>query len=126
MLGDSHAQEVRQGRAPPTSGWSTIPAAAGAPPQEDPSISSTSGAAGVRMGRHSRRRRCASAAHKCVARDDERTILEIVLSGPDGSGEIQVSGARRGADLHVEMSDQGIGLPKDFDSTNQGRASASR
>jgi two-component system, sensor histidine kinase PdtaS len=34
---------------------------------------------------------------------------------PDGSGEIQVSGERRGADLHVEVSDRGIGLPKDFD-----------
>jgi len=34
---------------------------------------------------------------------------------PDGSGEIQVSGEPRGADLHVEVSDRGIGLPKDFD-----------
>jgi two-component system, sensor histidine kinase PdtaS len=34
---------------------------------------------------------------------------------PDGSGEIQVSGERRDADLHVEVSDRGIGLPKDFD-----------
>jgi two-component system, sensor histidine kinase PdtaS len=34
---------------------------------------------------------------------------------PNGSGEIQVSGERRGADLHVEVSDRGIGLPKDFD-----------
>ena len=34
---------------------------------------------------------------------------------PDGSGEIQVSGERRGDDLHVEVSDRGIGLPKDFD-----------
>ena len=41
---------------------------------------------------------------------------------PDGSGEIQVSGERRGADLHVEVSDRGIGLPKDFD-IDQPRAS---
>ena len=34
---------------------------------------------------------------------------------PDGSGEILVSGERRGSDLHVEVSDRGIGLPKDFD-----------
>jgi len=34
---------------------------------------------------------------------------------PEGSGEIDVSGERRGDDLHVEVSDRGIGLPKDFD-----------
>jgi two-component sensor histidine kinase/putative methionine-R-sulfoxide reductase with GAF domain len=34
---------------------------------------------------------------------------------PGGSGEIEVLGERRGADLHVEVSDRGIGLPKDFD-----------
>ena len=34
---------------------------------------------------------------------------------PGGSGEIRVSGERRGADLHVEVSDRGIGLPNDFD-----------
>jgi len=34
---------------------------------------------------------------------------------PDGPGEIEVSGERRGDDLHVEVSDRGIGLPKDFD-----------
>lgn len=47
-------------------------------------------------------------------------INEIVTNSakhayPDGPGEIQVSGEQRGADLHVEVSDQGIGLPKDFD-----------
>ena len=41
---------------------------------------------------------------------------------PDGTGEIQVSGERRGDDLHVEVSDQGVGLPKDFD-IDQPRAS---
>ena len=41
---------------------------------------------------------------------------------PDGSGEIRVSGERRGAELHVEVSDRGIGLPKVFD-MNQPRAS---
>jgi two-component sensor histidine kinase len=41
---------------------------------------------------------------------------------PDGSGEISVSGEKRGADLHVEVSDRGIGLPKDFD-IDQPRAS---
>jgi len=41
---------------------------------------------------------------------------------PDASGEISVSGERRGADLHVEVSDQGIGLPGDFD-IDQPRAS---
>ena len=41
---------------------------------------------------------------------------------PNGSGEIMVSGERRGADLHVEVSDQGIGLPGDFD-IDQPRAS---
>src|SRR6478609_8731960 len=41
---------------------------------------------------------------------------------PDGSGEIMVSGERRGDDLHVEVSDSGIGLPKDFD-IDQPRAS---
>jgi len=34
---------------------------------------------------------------------------------PDGSGKIDVSGEQRGQDLHVDISDQGIGLPKDFD-----------
>jgi two-component sensor histidine kinase len=41
---------------------------------------------------------------------------------PDGPGEIKVSGELRGADLHVEVSDQGIGLAKDFD-IDQPRAS---
>jgi len=41
---------------------------------------------------------------------------------PNGSGEIMVSGERRGADLHVEVSDRGIGLPGDFD-IDQPRAS---
>jgi len=41
---------------------------------------------------------------------------------PDASGEILVSGERRGTDLHVEVSDYGIGLPKDFD-IDQPRAS---
>lgn len=41
---------------------------------------------------------------------------------PDGSGEIRVSGERRGPDLHVEVADRGIGLPKDFD-IDQPRAS---
>ena len=54
-------------------------------------------------------------------------INEIVTNSakhayPDGSGEIQVSGELRGADLHVEVSDQGVGLPKDFD-IDQPRAS---
>jgi two-component sensor histidine kinase len=34
---------------------------------------------------------------------------------PGGSGAIQVSGEHRGADLHVVVSDEGIGFPKDFD-----------
>ena len=34
---------------------------------------------------------------------------------PGGTGEIDVSGERRGGDLHVEVSDRGIGLPKDVD-----------
>lgn len=41
---------------------------------------------------------------------------------PGGLGEIRVSGELRGADLHVEVSDQGIGLPMDFD-IDQPRAS---
>ena len=41
---------------------------------------------------------------------------------PGGSGEIKVSGEPRGVDLHVEVSDQGIGLPQDFD-IDQPRAS---
>lgn len=41
---------------------------------------------------------------------------------PDGAGEIRVSGERRDTDLHVEVSDRGIGLPKDFD-IDQPRAS---
>jgi two-component sensor histidine kinase len=41
---------------------------------------------------------------------------------PEGSGEIEVFGERRGADLHVKVSDRGIGLPKDFD-IDQPRAS---
>ena len=41
---------------------------------------------------------------------------------PHGSGEIQVTGEQRGGVLHVEVSDQGIGLPKDFD-IDQPRAS---
>ena len=54
-------------------------------------------------------------------------INEIVTNSakhayPDGSGEISVSGERRGDDLHVEVSDRGIGLPGDFD-IDQPRAS---
>jgi two-component sensor histidine kinase len=46
-------------------------------------------------------------------------INEIVTNSakhayPDRSGDILVSGERRGSDLHVEVSDRGIGLPKDF------------
>jgi two-component sensor histidine kinase len=41
---------------------------------------------------------------------------------PGGSGEIQVAGERHGAELHVEVSDQGVGLPADFD-IDQPRAS---
>jgi two-component sensor histidine kinase len=41
---------------------------------------------------------------------------------PDGSGDIHVTGEQRGGVLHVEVSDQGIGLPKDFD-IDQSRAS---
>ena len=41
---------------------------------------------------------------------------------PDGPGEIEVSGERRGDELHVEVSDRGVGLPKDFD-IDQPRAS---
>ena len=41
---------------------------------------------------------------------------------PEGSGEIEVFGERRGTDLHVKVSDRGIGLPKDFD-IDQPRAS---
>ena len=41
---------------------------------------------------------------------------------PAGSGEIRVSGEHRDQELHVEVSDQGIGLPKDFD-LDQPRAS---
>jgi two-component sensor histidine kinase len=41
---------------------------------------------------------------------------------PKGSGEIRVSGEQRGRDLHVEVADQGVGLPKDFD-IDQPRAS---
>src|SRR6202051_6006 len=41
---------------------------------------------------------------------------------PGGSGEIHVTGEQRGGELHVEVSDQGIGLPKDFD-IDQPRAS---
>ncbi|MDB5616716.1 histidine kinase dimerization/phosphoacceptor domain -containing protein [Tardiphaga sp.] len=40
----------------------------------------------------------------------------------DKSGEIQVAGAGRGADLHVVVADQGVGLPADFD-MDQPRAS---
>jgi two-component system, sensor histidine kinase PdtaS len=41
---------------------------------------------------------------------------------PTGAGEIHVTGEQRGGELHVEVSDQGIGLPKDFD-IDQPRAS---
>jgi two-component sensor histidine kinase len=41
---------------------------------------------------------------------------------PEGLGEIRVTGEPRGGDLHVEVADQGIGLPKDFD-LDQPRAS---
>jgi two-component sensor histidine kinase len=41
---------------------------------------------------------------------------------PEGPGEIRVTGERRGGDLHVEVADEGIGLPKDFD-LDQPRAS---
>jgi len=54
-------------------------------------------------------------------------INEIVTNSakhayPDASGEIRVSGESRGPDLHVEVSDRGIGFPKDFD-IDQPRAS---
>jgi two-component sensor histidine kinase len=39
-----------------------------------------------------------------------------------GAGLIQVAGERRGAELNVQVSDQGIGLPNDFD-IDQPRAS---
>jgi two-component sensor histidine kinase len=38
------------------------------------------------------------------------------------ASEIRILGERRGRDLHVEVSDQGIGLRKDFD-LDQPRAS---
>src|SRR6202051_309728 len=41
---------------------------------------------------------------------------------PDGAGEIRVTGEPRGGELHVEVSDQGSGLPMDFD-IDQRRAS---
>jgi len=41
---------------------------------------------------------------------------------PDASGDIAVTGETRGTDLHVEVSDHGIGLPGDFD-IDQPRAS---
>jgi two-component sensor histidine kinase len=40
----------------------------------------------------------------------------------DKSGEIQVTVQGRGAELHVEVADQGVGLPVDFD-MDQPRAS---
>jgi two-component system, sensor histidine kinase PdtaS len=40
----------------------------------------------------------------------------------DKAGEIQVAGEQRGADLHVVVADQGVGLPADFD-MDQPRAS---
>ena len=57
----------------------------------------------------------------------EIRINELVTNAakhayPGGSGEIRVSGEHRGQDLHVEISDQGVGLPKDFD-IDQPRAS---
>jgi two-component sensor histidine kinase len=33
---------------------------------------------------------------------------------PGESGSIQVAGEPRGTDLHIEVTDQGVGLPKDF------------
>src|SRR3954471_23795345 len=47
-------------------------------------------------------------------------INEIVTNSakhayPDGSGEIRVSGEQHGSDLRGDVSDQGIGLPTDFD-----------
>ena len=46
-------------------------------------------------------------------------INEVVTNSakhayPDGSGEIRVSGERRDAELHVEVSDLGIGLAEGF------------
>ncbi|OSJ32118.1 histidine kinase [Bradyrhizobium japonicum] len=54
-------------------------------------------------------------------------INEIVTNSakhayPEGAGEIRISGERRGSELHVRVSDQGIGLPTDFD-IDQPRAS---
>ena len=54
-------------------------------------------------------------------------INEIVTNSakhayPDGSGDIRVSGARHGTDLRVQISDQGVGLPAEFD-IDQPRAS---
>ena len=39
-----------------------------------------------------------------------------------GSGEIQITGEQRGEVLHIEVLDQGVGLPKEFD-IDQPRAS---
>ena len=70
-------------------------------------------------------------AHQMISADKAiplgLLINELVTNSakhayPDGAGEIEVSGERRGDDLHVEVSDRGVGLPKDFD-IDQPRAS---
>jgi len=70
-------------------------------------------------------------AHQMISADKAiplgLLINELVTNSakhayPDGPGEIEVSGERRGDDLHVEVSDRGVGLPTDFD-IDQPRAS---
>jgi two-component sensor histidine kinase len=67
---------------------------------------------------------CCTFSHLMISADKTiplgLLINELVTNAakhayPGGSGEIQVSGEPRGAVLHVEVSDRGIGLPKDFD-----------
>ena len=74
---------------------------------------------------------CCSFGHLMISADKAiplgLLINELVTNAvkhayPDGPGEIEVSGERRGDDLHVEVSDRGVGLPKDFD-IDQPRAS---
>ncbi len=74
---------------------------------------------------------CCSFGHLMISADKAiplgLLINELVTNAvkhayPDGPGEIEVSGERRGDELHVEVSDRGVGLPKDFD-IDQPRAS---
>ena len=60
-------------------------------------------------------------AHRQVS-DCRRTRIARSLTAGVRASPVRVSGARHGTDLRVQISDQGVGLPAEFD-IDQPRAS---